>query len=154
MTDVFYYSNNSNPCSKILQKLEKMPHIRSKFQYVSIDHQQPSHSIQHVPAVVIEGKVLQGKEVFDWLEKETVDNTLPPFEMGFGTTNFSSITSDDAPAENNHNFTYIENHEPQSDKMSMSKSQNGGKQQKISDGALDNLINQRKIEIPIPRQRS
>ena len=31
------------------------------------------------------------KQVFDWLEKEKHNNTLPAFEMGFGTNNFSTI---------------------------------------------------------------
>ena len=108
MTDIFYYSNKSKPCAVLLQDLETIPHIRSKFQFVSIDTQRPQHPIQSVPAAVIEGKIYQGKQVFDWLAKEKHNNTLPAFEVGFGNNNFTSIHNDKSPAENNHNFTYIE----------------------------------------------
>ena len=153
MTDIFYYSNNSNPCSKILQDLEKIPHIRTKFQYISIDSTTPQHAIQCVPALIIEGKILQGKQVFDWLENEKHNNTLPAFEVGFGTNNFSSIQQQDAPAENNFNFTYIENNSNEK-QLPQEKSTSGNKPQKIKDNALDDLINQRKQDIPIPRQRA
>lgn len=151
MTDIFYYSNKSTPCSKILQDLEKIPHIRSKFQYISIDSVSPNHPIQCVPAIVIEGKILQGKHVFDWLEKEKHNNTLPPFEIG---SNFSSLHNNEGQAENNHNFTYIEEPVEMISKTGPIKSQSGGKPQKIGDNALDDLINQRKMDIPIPRQRA
>jgi len=176
MTDVFYYSNKSKPCAILLQDLETIPHIRSKFQFVSIDSQRPQHPIQSVPAAVIEGNIYQGKQVFDWLAKEKHNNTLPAFEVGFGNNNFTSIHDDKAPAENNHNFTYIEDPgagppqgqpgqggsapprhstfgageggNPQKDAKS------GGKPQKIQDNALDDLINQRKLDIPVPRTRA
>ena len=151
MSNIFYYSNKSKPCTVILQKLEKIPHIRSTFQYVSIDNQHPQHQIRSVPAVIVEGKQMEGKQVFDWLSKEENDNTLPPFEQGFGTNNFTSIHDDNAPAENNRNFTYIEESEQSA---GPSKTQSGGKQQKIGDNALDDLINARKLDIPIPRQRA
>jgi hypothetical protein len=154
MTNVFYYSNKSKPCTIILQKLETMPHIRSTFQYVCIDTTKPQHPIRNVPAAIIEGKQIEGKQVFDWLEKEKNDNTLPPFEAGFGTNNFTSIHSDNAPAEQNHNFTYIEESSSQQMQQNEPKSQNGGKSQKINDSALDDLINQRKMDIPIPRNRA
>ena len=156
MTDVFYYSNKSKPCVVILQQLEKMPHIRSKFQYVCIDNSNPQHNIKNIPAVVIESNIYEGKQVFDWLEKEQHNNTLPAFEQGFGSNNFTSIHNDNAPAENNHNFTYIEEPQQQSQQQSQPKqqSQNGGKPQKIGDSALDDLISQRKMDIPIIRQRS
>ena len=150
--NVFYYSNRSKPCEVILQKLEQMPHIRSTFQYVSIDTQKPQHPIRSVPAAIVEGKQYEGKQVFDWLASETNNNTLPPFEQGFGTNNFTSIHNNDSPAESNRNFTYIEddNVMPQQQKNSVE----GGKKQKIKDDALDDLINQRKLDIPIPRQRA
>jgi hypothetical protein len=156
MTDVFYYSNRSKPCTLLLQKLEQMPHIRTKFQYVSVDSTTPQHPIRSVPAAIIEGKQYEGKQVFEWLEKETYNNTLPAFETGFGTNNFTSIHDSEAPAESNHNFTYIE--EPttqqQQSQNPQSSTQKGGKPQKIQDNALDDLINQRKQDIPIPRQRA
>lgn len=158
MSDVFYYSNRSKPCALILQKLETMPHIRSKFQYVSVDSTRPQHPIRNVPAMTLEGKILEGKQVFDWLEAEQHNNTLPPFEQGFGTNNFTSIHDDNAPAENNHNFTYIEDtppptpHQPQA--RNQGQSQSGGKPQKIPESAIDDLIAQRKMDIPIPRQRA
>lgn len=155
MTDIFYYSNNSKPCSKILQDLEKIPHIRSKFQYVSIDTNNPQHNIQVVPAIILEGRILQGKQVFDWLESEKHNNTLPAFEVGFGTNNFSSIQNQDAPAENNFNFTYIETTEHNNNiQEKQQPNTDCGRKPKINDNALDDLINQRKMEIPIPRQRS
>ena len=155
MTDILYYSNKSKPCSLLLQDLEQTPHIRSKFQFVSIDTTRPQHPIQNVPAAVIEGKIYQGKQVFDWLAKEKHDNTLPAFEVGFGTNNFTSIHNDSA-AESNHNFTYIEEpsapHEPGHNPQKDAKS--GGKPQKIQDNALDDLINSRKLDIPVPRTRA
>ena len=156
MTNVFYYSNRSKPCSIILQQLETMPHIRSTFQYVSVDSTKPQHPITSVPAIIVEGNKMEGKQVFDWLEKEQHNNTLPPFEAGFGTNNFTSIHNDNAPAENNHNFTYIE--EPQQNQpqpqQQQQQSQNGARPQKIGDSALDDLISQRKMDIPIPRNRT
>ena len=157
MTDVFYYSSKSKPCEVILQKLERMPQIRSKFQYVSIDTSKPQHHIRTVPAIVINRQILEGKQVFDWLEKESYDTPLPPFEVGFGTNNFSSIEDPNAPADRNHNFTYIEEN-PSHQQPQQQQKQNGGiqgsKPQKIGDSALDDLINQRKMEIPIQRGRS
>jgi hypothetical protein len=155
MTDVFYYSNKSKPCAVILQQLEQMPHIRSKFQYVSIDAARPQHQIRSVPAIILEGRAMEGKQVFDWLENEKQNNTLPAFEQGFGTSNFTSIHNDDAPAENNHNFTYIEEPPPAQQAQPQSQQQtSGGKPQKIADNAIDDLIAQRKMDIPIPRQRA
>jgi hypothetical protein len=157
MTNVFYYSNRSKPCAVILQRLETLPHIRSMFQYVSVDSKQPSHGIRSVPAIVVESKVYEGKQVFEWLEKEQHNNTLPAFEQGFGTNNFTSIHRDNAAAENNHNFTYIEEEgqaKPAKTLQTPQTPQTPQKQQKIGDNALDELISQRKMEIPIPRQRS
>ena len=155
----FYYSNKSKPCAIILQDLETIPHVRSKFQFVSIDSQRPQHHIQSVPAAVIDGNIYQGKQVFDWLAKEKHNNTLPAFEVGFGNNNFTSIHDDKSPAENNHNFTYIEADdtsfgagEPRQNPQNDSKS--GGKPQKIQDNALDDLINARKLDIPVPRTRA
>ena len=158
MTDVFYYSNKSKPCAVLLQDLETIPHIRSKFQFVSIDTTAPQHQIQCVPAVVIEGNIFQGKQVFDWLAKEKHNNTLPAFEVGFGNNNFTSIHDNNSAAENNHNFTYIE--EPgaapqgQPGQNPQNDSKAGGKPQKIQDNALDDLINARKLDIPVPRTRA
>ena len=162
MSDIFYYSNKSKPCTVILQQLETMPHIRSKFQYVSIDQTQPRHPIRSVPAVIVEGQKMEGKQVFEWLEKEKHNNTLPPFEVGFGTNNFTSIHNDSAAAENNHNFTYIDSsdellhgttgEQPRQNPQNEAKS--GGKTQKIKDSALDDLISARKMDIPIPRGRA
>ena len=158
MTDIFYYSNKSKPCAILLQDLETIPHIRSKFQFVSIDSQRPQHPIQSVPAAVIEGNIYQGKQVFDWLAKEKHNNTLPAFEVGFGNNNFTSIHDDKAPAENNHNFTYIEDGDATPRQSTVGNPQNdaksGGKPQKIQDNALDDLINQRKLDIPVPRTRA
>jgi len=162
MTDVFYYSNKSKPCTVLLQDLETIPHIRSKFQFVSIDTQAPQHQIQCVPAVVVEGNIFQGKQVFDWLAKEKHNNTLPAFEVGFGTNNFTSIHDDKSAAENNHNFTYIEGDDApphgangaQPGQNPQKDAQSGGKPQKIKDNALDDLINARKLDIPVPRTRA
>jgi len=155
MTDVFYYSNKSKPCALILQQLETMPHIRSKFQYVSVDTTKPQHQIRSVPAMVLESRLLEGKQVFEWLESEKHNNTLPAFEQGFGTNNFTSIHNNDSPAENNHNFTYIEEHAPMASQGHPGQGQtSGGKPQKIADSAIDDLIAKRKVDIPIPRQRS
>ena len=158
MTDIFYFSNKSKPCSVLLKDLETIPHIRSKFQFVSIDTQPPQHHIQCVPAVVIEGNIYQGKQVFDWLAKEKHNNTLPAFEVGFGTNNFTSIHNNDGAAENNHNFTYIENGDSPPSNSSpqnpQKDSKSGGKSQKIQDNALDDLINARKLDIPVPRTRA
>ena len=97
--------------------------------------------------------------MFDWLAKEKHNNTLPAFEVGFGTSNFTSIHNDEGAAENNHNFTYIE--EPgagppqgQPGQNPQKDAQSGGKPQKIQDNALDDLINARKLDIPVPRTRA
>lgn len=151
MTSIFYYSNRSKPCVKILQVLETMPHIRSKFQYVNIVTNKPAHNITHVPAIIMENQKLEGKQVFDWLESEKNNNTLPPFEIGFGTNNFSSISSE-GQAENNQRFTYIE--DAPVEQASEQKEIKGNRENKIGDSVLDDLINQRKLDIPIQRQRS
>ena len=158
MTDVLYYSNKSKPCAVLLQDLEQIPHIRSKFQFVSIDSTVPQHPIKCVPAAVVEGQIYQGKQVFDWLAKEKHDNTLPAFEVGFGNNNFTSIHDNESPAENNHNFTYIEepgsNPQGQPGQNPQNDAKSGGKPQKIQDNALDDLISQRKLDIPVPRTRA
>ena len=158
MTDIMYYSNKSKPCALIIQEIEKLPYIRTKLQFVNVDTTNPKHQISCVPAVIMENQMYQGKQVFEWLEKEKHDNTLPPYEVGFGTNNFSSLNDENGgQAENNTNFTYL------NDPMSNVKGEgNKGPQKaketkggsKIEDSALDNLINQRKIDIPIQRQRN
>ena len=150
MTNIFYYSNKSTPCSTILQELEKIPHIRTTFQYICIDNTNPSHNISCIPAVILDNKILQGKQVFEWLEKEKNDNTLPAFEVGFGNTNFSSIQDSNSSASNNFNFTYID----ENSNMPSSKTKNCNKSRKIEDNALDDLINQRKADIPMIKPRS
>ena len=154
MTDIFYYSSRSKPCETLLQKLERMPQIRSKFQYISIDTTKPQHPIRTVPAVVVNKQILEGKQVFDWLDKESYDTPLPPFEVGFGTNNFSSIQDPNAPADRNQNFTYIEDNSTQPQEQKQSSGIQGTKPKKIGDNALDDLINQRKMDIPIQRGRS
>jgi len=151
MTNIFYFSNKSKPCAVILQNLETIPHIRSLFQYVCVDNVAPSHNISGVPAIVLENKVYCGKAVFQWLDSEKQNNTHPPFEVGFGNNNFSSLSNSEAPCENNHNFTYINEESTQS---SQSQSNVNDKISKTSNTELDDLISQRKLDLPPPKSRA
>ena len=149
MSNIFYFSNKSKPCATILQKLEQIPQLRSQFQYICIDNVTPYHNITGVPAIVLENKVYCGKAVFQWLESKQQNDTLPAFEVGFGTTNFSSISNSEAPCENNHNFTYINESGVQAPTHI-----NNDKVEKTSNNDLDSLISQRKLDIPIPKPRT
>ena len=149
---IFYYSNKCKHCSIVLQELEKMPEVRGRFEYRNVDISKPEHSIKYVPAIVEANGMLVGKQVFEWIKNEQMQNTLPAFEVGFGTNNFSLI-SGEAVAQKNHNFTYIE----ETDKMAQipqGSKENSVKGGKIEDGAMDRLMAQRNQEIPPPKSRN
>ena len=155
--NILYFSNRSKPCIKLMTQIEKLSHIRTNFKYISIDTSTPSHPIKSVPAIVVNdsnGKqtIFTGKKAFEWLENESNMDTLPPFELGFGTNNFSMIEGDSI-ATNNYNYTYIEEQSEVSNNRKDSQIQ-GKKSTKIGDSALDDLMKQRSNDIPMPLSRS
>ena len=157
-----FYSPRCKHCVSLMKKIkeEKIPKINA----VNID-QEVVNGIQSVPTIQSEsGEIYVGKAAFNLIEKLT--EGIEAYEFGFGSGIYSSISQDDALCENQQQFTFLTPEGFDMDYtgagsrgMSAQNPNQNPNQNEMSDKAtkqneeLDKLIEARKRELPVPKQR-
>ena len=162
MTHTLYYSPRCKHCCNIFQTIQaaKLSNVNA----VNID-KQLVQGIRSVPTIrSSEGETYVGRTAFEFVDKLKEDNTIQPFECGFGTGLYSSISQDNALCESQQGFTFLTPDGFVTDyrgagsggNIDNSSSQNESVSDKTKqqNSELDSLIEQRKLDLPGPLKRT
>jgi hypothetical protein len=136
-----YYSDKCPHSRNLLQGVKNLPNLDKVVNKVNILTSKFPNSVKSVPAVQINSsnELLTGKRSFEWLESEQ-NTSVNAFEDGFGSSLYSSITSDNLGEQQQQSFTYLNDFQ-QNEEVTH------------KDSRMEQLLNERDSEIPQPRQR-
>lgn len=94
-----FISKDCENCRNLIQEVRKKPDVAKKIQAVPIETTpRLPPNLTHVPTILEKGKMLVGKECFDWVAKQGELEAAPLMSAkgNFENTNYSFIGSDDS----------------------------------------------------------
>ena len=67
MKPIIYISKRCSHCRKLIMMLQERPHLKGHYQIVSIDDSPFPKEIKSVPCMIIEGQLVNAKELFAYI---------------------------------------------------------------------------------------
>jgi len=94
-----FISKDCENCRNLIQEIRKKPDIAKKIQAIPIETTAKlPPNLTHVPTIMEKGKMLVGKDCFEWIAKQGELEAAPLMSAkgNFENTNYSFIGSDDS----------------------------------------------------------
>ncbi len=94
-----FISKDCENCRNLIQEIRKKPDIAKKIQAIPIETTPKlPPNLTHVPTIMEKGKMLVGKDCFEWIAKQGELEAAPLMSAkgNFENTNYSFIGSDDS----------------------------------------------------------
>jgi hypothetical protein len=109
---IFLFISKDCPnCMSLITELRKKPEIAKNIQGIPIETApRLPPGLSRVPTLVVKGKMLVGKECFEWVEKQGELEAGPILgAKGFENSNFSFIEGNDEPSQGglSDSFSFI-----------------------------------------------
>lgn len=164
MKPIIYISKRCIHCRKLLMALQQRPQLKGHYQIVSIDDSPFPKTVRSVPCMIIEDKVVNSKELFEYIlradEKGAPQQRQPQQQQPQDTGGSCSVDElngmclngsclEFAPIEDNvsmNNFT-IDNYsyldEPQQSNPSMPNSEQGSEKRQAFDNDYERMMSER-----------
>lgn len=103
----------------LIEEIKKKPEIAKNIQAISVEsapHLPPN--LTHVPTLLIEGKMIVGKECFTWIQEQGNLEAGPLITShGFDTSSYSFIDNENSPnanGVNDNHYSFLDSVEQQS----------------------------------------
>ena len=94
-----FISKDCENCRNLIQEIRKKPEVAKKIQAVPIETTpRLPPNLTHVPTIMEKGKMMVGKDCFEWIAKQGELEAAPLMSAkgSFENTNYSFIGSDDS----------------------------------------------------------